>query len=141
VKSEIIKETDKIFQKEKTKLMKEFKKEFDSELNLIKGETARLFANSIKGSEPGNLSNRFYWWIQCIKFYGAIDSGEALSRSVENALSALKGVMLKEVECRVFILESYPRTDECFFNIIENIPKLLHKEKAEIKSLTEKLLK
>ena len=141
VKSEIIKETDKIFQKEKEKLIKQFKKEFESELNFVKGENARLFANSIKGVRPGDLSNRFYWWTQCIKFYNAIDKGKGVSISTKNALTALEKAMEKEAECREYLLEAYPDIDICFFDIINNIPEELHEEKAQIKKLTEKLLK
>ncbi|WP_047547411.1 hypothetical protein [Psychroserpens sp. Hel_I_66] len=141
VKTEIIKETDKIFQEEKDKLIQEFKAEFEGELNFVKGESARLFANSIKGKKPGDYSNKFYWWMQCVKYYKAIDKGKGVRISTENALHALEKCIETTEESKKFILETYPELASNFYDIIEIIPNELDKEKSEIKKLTDELLK
>ncbi|QCE40228.1 hypothetical protein [Psychroserpens sp. NJDZ02] len=141
VKTEIIKETDKIFQEEKEKLIKQFKTEFEGELNFVKGESARLFANSIKGGKPGDNSNKFYWWMQCIKYYKAIDKGKAVRISTEKALYALNKCIETKEKSKNYILEAYPELTSNFYDIIEIIPDALDKEKSEIKKLTDELLK
>ncbi|ANW96080.1 hypothetical protein AXE80_07220 [Wenyingzhuangia fucanilytica] len=141
VKAEIIKETDKVFKKEKDKLIKQFKTEFEGELNFVKGESARLFANSIDGTDPGDYSNKYYWWMQCVKYYKAIDKGKGVRISVENALHSLTKAIETKEESKKYIIKTYPELDENFYDIIKIIPNELDKEKSEIKELTEELLK
>lgn len=141
VKAEIIKETDKVFKKEKDKLIKQFKTEFEGELNFVKGESAILFANSIDGTDPGDYSNKYYWWMQCVKYYKAIDKGKGVRISVENALHSLTKAIETKEESKKYIIKTYPELDENFYDIIKIIPNELDKEKSEIKELTEELLK
>ena len=141
VRAEIIKETDKIFNEEKDKLTKQIKAEFEGELNFLKGESARLFANNIKGEKPGDYSNRYYWWMQCVKYYKAIDKGKGVRISTENALNSLEKCIDTKAESKEYILETYPDLVAHFYDIIEIIPNELDAEKSRIKNLTNELLK
>lgn len=141
VRAEIIKETDKIFNEEKEKLTKQIKAELEGELNFLKGESARLFANNIKGKKPGDYSNKYYWWMQCVKYYKAIDKGKGVRISTENALHNLEKCIDTKEESKEFILETYPNLVTNFYDIIEIIPNELNAEKSKIKKLTNELFK
>ena len=136
------KHTNKIFAKEKDKLITEFTKEFESELNLMKGESARLFAISCTGIHPNTLKNKFYWWLQCINHYQRGGKGKAVAFSTKKTLESIKEIFDKgkEIECKKLILENEQDLDERFYNIIENIPDELHDSKVEIKKLFDKLM-
>lgn len=141
VKSEIKKETEEIFQREKEELIKSFQNEFKSELNFVKGESARLFAISINGNGAAHISNRYYWWVQCLKYFLQLNNGKAVSKIVNNIVANLKDAQTKKTECKEYLLANYPETEETFFNIIAKIPEELYQEKAEIIKLSEELLR
>jgi hypothetical protein len=141
-KREIIKHTNKIFAKEKNKLITEFTKEFESELNLMKGESARLFAINCSGNHPNKLKNKFFWWLQCVNYYQRGGKGKAVAFATKKSLQSIKEIFEqeKEKECKNIILEKELDLDEFFYNIIESIPEELHDSKVEIKKLFDKLM-
>ena len=136
--SEIKKETKKIFDEEKGKMMMEFKKEFDKEICFTKGESARLFANSIKNSTVPHLTNKFYWWIVAIKNYVKADISQGVRLSTDNAIIAAEAAIKEQKGCKEYIDDNYSDVD--FLKIIENIPDILNDEKKELKKLTIQLL-
>jgi hypothetical protein len=141
-KREIIKHTNKIFATERDKLITEFAKEFESELNLMKGESARLFAINCTGDHSNNLKNKFFWWLQCVNYYQRGGKGKAVAFATKNSLKSIKEIFekRKKIECKKLILEMEEDLDKCFYNIIENIPDELHDSKVEIKKLFDKLM-
>lgn len=143
-KSEIIKQTDKIFAKEKEKLITEFKKEFEIELAYMKGDSARLFAIASKGDEPSEILNCLHWWVQCIKLYNQADKGHAVRLSCESAIDVLEKVILRKEEVKLILLDTYNEVnftvDIFYFDIYKNIPSELLIEREKLIKMTKQLL-
>lgn len=142
-KGEIIKHTDEIFAKEKEKLIKEFKSEFEIELASMKGESARLFALACNKATPSGISNSFYWWVQCIKFYKKANKGSAVRFCCERAIEALEKFTPNKEKCKKILLDTYNTgnftIDNCFYDIYKDIPIELRIEREKLIKLTKEL--
>jgi len=140
-KSVIREETEVIFEREKEGLMKQFREEYKHDLSWLRGESARLFAISVRGEEPLQIVTRIFWWSECAKFYNEMGNGKGVAISIHNIEINLQDAMTKRVDCIDCLPEAFPKFEAEFHKIIESISDELHVEKKKILALAAKLNK
>ncbi|BAX81980.1 hypothetical protein [Labilibaculum antarcticum] len=101
------KEFEDIIKEEKPKIKEETIKELDKELNLIKAESARLFALSSNDNDL-NLANKIFWWFKALEYYSKSDNTRLQKICINSLIEDLeKAVEKKEIFLRYFNLAEY----------------------------------
>ncbi|WP_264537101.1 hypothetical protein [Flavobacterium sp. N1736] len=135
-KTDIEKQTNKIFKREKERLADNVKKEINQELYKMKGESARLFANQCTNTTPATRVQLFYWCCQCIKYYGLCENGgSAVRASCRRAIRAAEYLNNNKLTCKPVLLNKHPDLNKKFYSIFDKIPKELTEEKEKLVEL------
>ncbi|MEN2488827.1 hypothetical protein AAYQ05_13580 [Flavobacterium sp. B11] len=138
-KRQIIKQTNKIFEEQKAVILTHIRKEVDIELYILRAESARLFALRITGNTIPNKVNRFYWWMQCLKYSLLAKKGKATRLSCECAINAGIQGLVNQAQFKSDILLRYPKNKEKFEALLEELPSELDKEKKQLQSIISKI--
>ncbi|MXO05770.1 hypothetical protein [Flavobacterium sp. HBTb2-11-1] len=140
-KTQIIKQTKKIFAAEKKKMHKEIKEDLNEKFYKIRGESARLFSNQCLENTPLKNVQLLYWICQCIKYYSKIkDGGLAVRQSCKRAIKISETIKTKKAECKPLLLEQYPNLQRNFYKIFEKLPLELSEEKNKLKELLDEIV-
>ena len=139
-KEQLKSETQKIFD-ETNKIINDFKKEFESESNLLWAEIFRAFYVSLsKNEDLSSKANRISYVTGCIEYYKLANKGESLKIAVMATLAELKSVInIKDKFNKTFNEIGYDYNE--ILRRIDFIPGELCDEKKEIQQLIEKLEK
>lgn len=136
VKSKIKKETENIFNEEKVKIITDIKSEYEIELNYLKAERARLFANSITDDKCYSHMLKFRWRMEAIYYYNKTGKGEATRHSVTSAIETLKKALQDIPEAKKIYEEKMFADAPVNMNeIIRSLPDELNPEKEKLKKM------
>jgi len=133
-KSEMIKHADEIFNKEKDVILSKIKEDFEEEMNMMKGDNARLYAVNSNGTEGHKIATSLHWWCLCIDYYRLAKNGAAVRFAVENAIVMGNKSLTKRVECKEKLLQIVPNI-ETLITIFDKLPDELSDEKKELKKI------
>jgi len=147
-------EINRIFEEEKirrkseiedmiNKKYEEKSNEFNLEIDLLKGERARLFALTCPTSNTYR-TNRVYWWIQALKYYLKSNRERIISVAINSIFEELKYFNDCEENERKEFCENFSKENNSDISIIQRVvdsaPELLFKEKREINEILKKLI-
>lgn len=138
--SVIKKETKKIFNEEKDKIIKDIKSEYEGEINYLKAERCRLFAISIKGKGCQGSLKRYLWWILSVYYYQLAGKSEATRRFSESAIDSLEDAMKDMAEVKKYYHEIVnTNIPKPLIEIIESLPDELKPEKEKLTKMIAKI--
>lgn len=139
-RKDIISETRKIFEEEKVAIIDDFKRDFEKDLCLMRGETARVFTLSIQGTDPADRVSRLHWWLEALKNYNLAAKGAGIRIAIDKVITSLNEILEMKTECKEIFLENayYPRAD--IEEIISKVPEVLSDEKMMVIDLFNRFL-
>ncbi len=134
-KKDVKKHTEKILNKQKEIIIKKIRKDFEDELNSMKGDSARMFANMSKGEGTAwDLVTTISWWGDAVMRYSLCsDRGNMLNISVDALLEDIQKANNVKKEFKRNYLKIHDDYEDLKTNI-DQIPDLLYDKKKEIKA-------
>lgn len=142
-KNEIIKEIKKLFKIEKEKFTESYKKEFNNELDFIKGERSRLFAitlNRINENNDFKLNIQEYFrWLEALIHYhkcGKLPGVRLCSDEIKKLISIIEPEISSK-QCKMNKQDIINSKDD--LESLDKISDILSKEKDLIKNFSDKI--
>tara|TARA_R110001583_G_scaffold25760_6_gene93091 strand:- start:5225 stop:5947 length:723 start_codon:yes stop_codon:yes gene_type:complete len=129
-------EFKKMLDGERDNIKKAALEDVEKELHLIKGESARLFANS-NSTDPKDIANCINWWASYIKEYTLADREVGVSISYNKLKIALENA----VKSKDVFVESFKDARTTFEDVRERVAFLpdIVSEKKEILEMLDEL--
>ena len=138
-KEDVKKHVERILEEQKEEYIEKIRKDYQDELNVIKGDSARLFAiMTLIKETPLELVVSISWWGVAVKCYSLCAAGEYLSISVKSLLTNIQKANNVKQEFNKLYLEMYDDY-ETINEEIDHIPDILSNEKKEIKTLLDEI--
>jgi len=120
---------------ERENIKKAALEDVEKELHYIKGESARLFANS-NSTNPINIANCIHWWSTCVKEYTLADRELGVSISYDKLKIALENA----VKSKAIFVKSFKDARSTFIEMREKVahlPNIVSEKKEIIKMIDE----
>jgi len=128
-------EFKKMIEDERENIKKAALENVEKELHLLKGESARLFANST-ADDPLEVANYIYWWAKCIKEYTLADNQRMVSYSIELLVYGLK----RAIGSKEIFYKNFKDSEYKFEKITERVsylPDIVSEKKVILEMLDE----
>lgn len=138
-KEDVKKHVERILEEQKEEYIEKIRKDYQDELNEIKGDSARLFAiMTLKKETPMDLVVSISWWGVAVKCYSLCADGELLSISVNSLHTNIQKANNVKQEFNKLYLEIYDDY-ETINEEIDHIPDILSNKRKEIKTLLDEI--